>query len=42
VVATGGNVGYFSGFKFTANVSEFRIIPTLTLEGIRIAAEALP
>lgn len=42
VFATGGDVGYFRGFKFTADLGGFVIEPKLTLEGIRIAAEALP
>jgi type III pantothenate kinase len=42
VFATGGDVGYFAGFVFTADVSNFEIDPALTLEGIRLAAEALP
>jgi type III pantothenate kinase len=42
VFATGGNADYFAEFKFTANISEFAINPALTLEGIRLAAEALP
>jgi type III pantothenate kinase len=42
VFATGGAVGYLRGFVFTADVGGFLIEPTLTLEGIRIAAEALP
>ena len=42
VFATGGDVGYFRGFVFTADVGAFVIDPKLTLDGIRIAAEALP
>lgn len=42
VYATGGDVGYFDGFVFTADVARFVIDPTLTLDGIRLAAEALP
>jgi type III pantothenate kinase len=42
IFATGGDVGYFRGFVFTADVSTFEIDPTLTLDGIRLAAEALP
>jgi type III pantothenate kinase len=42
VYVTGGDAGYFSGFEFTADVGPPVIVPTLTLEGIRIAAEALP
>jgi type III pantothenate kinase len=41
VYAAGGDVGYFRGFVFTADVAEFVIDPHLTLEGIRLAAEAL-
>lgn len=41
VFATGGNVGYFRGFVFTADVGGFVIDPYLTLEGVRLAAEAL-
>jgi type III pantothenate kinase len=42
VFVTGGDGGYFSGFEFTADIGPVRIDDTLTLEGIRIAAEALP
>jgi type III pantothenate kinase len=42
VFATGGDVGYLLGFVFTAEVGSLIIDPMLTLEGIRIAAEALP
>lgn len=42
VFATGGDVGYFRGFTFTADVGGFVIDPMLILDGIRIAAEALP
>jgi type III pantothenate kinase len=42
VYATGGDVGYFHGFVFTADVARFVIDSTLTLDGIRLAAEALP
>jgi type III pantothenate kinase len=42
VFATGGDVGYFHKFEFTADVGRFVIDPTLTLDGIRIAAEGLP
>jgi type III pantothenate kinase len=42
VFATGGDVGYFRGFVFTADLGGFVIDPSLTLDGIRIAAEALP
>jgi type III pantothenate kinase len=42
VYVTGGDGGYFSGFEFTADVGRAVIDDTLTLEGIRIAAEALP
>lgn len=41
VYATGGDVGYFHGFVFTADVAGFVIEPNLTLEGIRLAAEAM-
>ncbi len=41
VYATGGAVGYFDGFKFAADIAGFTIDPFLTLDGIRIAAEAL-
>lgn len=41
VYATGGDVGYFHGFVFTADVAGFVINPNLTLEGIRLAAEAM-
>lgn len=42
VFATGGDVGYFRGFVFTADVDGFVIDPNLTLEGIRLAAGLLP
>ena len=42
VYVTGGDAGYFRGFVFTADVGGFVIDPTLTLDGIRLAAEALP
>lgn len=42
VFATGGDVGFFRGFVFTADVGNFVIDPLLTLEGVRLAAEALP
>jgi type III pantothenate kinase len=42
VHVTGGDSGYFSGFEFTADVGPAVINDNLTLEGIRLAAEALP
>ncbi len=42
VFATGGDVGYFRGFAFTADVGQVILDPHLTLEGIRLVAEALP
>ncbi|OWK36645.1 type III pantothenate kinase [Fimbriiglobus ruber] len=42
VFATGGDVGYFRGFVFTADLGGFVIDPHLTLDGIRLAARALP
>jgi type III pantothenate kinase len=42
VYATGGGAGYFRGYVFTADVAGYEIDPLLTLDGIRIAAEALP
>jgi type III pantothenate kinase len=39
VYATGGDVGYLRGFRFTADVAGFEIDPALTLDGIRLAAE---
>lgn len=42
VFVTGGDSGYFHGFVFTADVATFVIDSTLTLDGIRLAAEALP
>ncbi len=39
VYATGGDAAYFRGFHFTADVAGFEIDPTLTLDGIRLAAE---
>lgn len=41
VFVTGGDRGYFAGFTFTAEVGPVVIDEMLTLEGIRIAAEAL-
>lgn len=42
VFVTGGDAGYFRRFVFTADLGGLLIDPMLTLEGIRIAAEALP
>jgi type III pantothenate kinase len=42
VFATGGDAGYFRGFVFTADLGGFVIDPCLTLDGVRLAAEALP
>lgn len=42
VFATGGDVEYFRGFVFTADVAGFEIDPHLTLDGVRLAAEKLP
>ena len=42
VFATGGEVGYFNRLMFALPLGAFEIDPTLTLDGIRIAAEALP
>ena len=39
---TGGDVGYFRGVRFPTVSDASEIDPTLTLDGIRIAAEALP
>lgn len=39
VFATGGDVDYFRGFVFTADVAGFEIDPAFTLDGIRLAAE---
>jgi type III pantothenate kinase len=41
VYATGGDVDYFRGFCFPADVAGFEIDPFLTLDGIRQAAEHL-
>ena len=41
VYATGGDAGYLRGFEFTADVAGFEIDPHLTLDGIRLAAEAM-
>jgi hypothetical protein len=41
VYATGGDVDYFRGFCFPAEVAGFEIDPFLTLDGIRQAAEHL-
>lgn len=40
VFVTGGDAGYFRGFRFTADLGHFSIDPLLTLDGIRLAAEA--
>jgi type III pantothenate kinase len=42
VFITGGDSGYFLDFYFTADTNRVVIDPMLTLDGIRIAAEALP
>ncbi|MBA4066292.1 MAG: hypothetical protein C0501_21765 [Isosphaera sp.] len=42
VYVTGGDSGYFAGFRFTADVGPAVIDDNLTLEGVRLAAEALP
>jgi type III pantothenate kinase len=42
VFITGGDFKYFHGFHFTADTTRLVIDPALTLDGIRIAAEALP
>ena len=42
VFITGGGHRYFSGEEFTADTREIVLDPRLTLDGIRIAAEALP
>lgn len=42
VFVTGGDAGYFHDFVFTADVDDVVQEPLLTLEGIRLAAEALP
>jgi len=42
VYVTGGDAEYFRGFEFTADVGGVVIDPTLTLDGIRLAVEALP
>jgi type III pantothenate kinase len=42
VFVTGGDAEYFRGFAFTSDVDRIIIDPTLTLDGIRLAAEALP
>jgi type III pantothenate kinase len=42
VFVTGGDCEYFRGVVFPASISGVEIDPTLTLDGIRIAAEALP
>jgi type III pantothenate kinase len=39
---TGGDGGYFRNFFFTADTSQVVFDPALTLDGIRLAAEALP
>lgn len=42
VFVTGGDAGYLDGFEFTADVAGVVRDPHLTLDGIRLAAEALP
>jgi type III pantothenate kinase len=42
VFVTGGDCEYFRGVVFRANISGVEIDPELTLDGIRLAAEALP
>ena len=42
VFITGGGYRYFSGEDFAADTREIVLDPRLTLDGIRIAAEALP
>jgi type III pantothenate kinase len=42
VFITGGAAGDLSRFQFGKRFKGSRFVPTLTLEGIRIAAEALP
>jgi type III pantothenate kinase len=42
VFITGGGCHYFKGEAFAADTREVVIDPLLTLDGIRIAAEALP
>ena len=42
VFVTGGDAGYFRGFVLTADTGNIVFDPTLTLEGVRLAAEALP
>jgi type III pantothenate kinase len=42
VFITGGAAGDLGGFQFGRQFAGTRFVPTLTLDGIRIAAEALP
>jgi type III pantothenate kinase len=42
VFVTGGAAGDLGGFQFGRQFAGTRFVPTLTLDGIRIAAEALP
>jgi len=42
VFITGGAAGDLGGFQFGQRFAGTRFVPTLTLDGIRIAAEALP
>jgi type III pantothenate kinase len=42
VYVTGGDAGYFRDFVFTADVDGLTLAPNLILEGVRLAAEALP
>jgi type III pantothenate kinase len=42
IFVTGGAASYFAGFEFTANLRNVQYDLTLTLDGLRLAAEALP
>ena len=42
VFITGGAAGDLGGFQFGRQFAGTRFVPTLTLDGIRIAAEAQP
>jgi type III pantothenate kinase len=42
VVLTGGDFEYFRGYVFTADVHGITFVPELTLDGLRLAAAALP
>lgn len=42
IFVTGGGMSFLRGIGLSADVEDIEYVPTLTLDGIRIAAEALP